>query len=161
MSSFGFSEVFITKTQHHWVSWITRQLWELKHHLTLTVSGLSVCVCVCVCVCAHRCTLSCIQLFATLWIVACQTPLSIGFFRQEYWNGSPFTPPGNLPDQGLNLHLLHWQVDSLPVSGLSINIINYLLSLVLLLLLASCLLAFRISLKYGVKTLKFALFPHI
>ena len=37
--------------------------------------------------------LSCIQLFATLWTVACQAPLSVGFFRQEYWSGLPDPPP--------------------------------------------------------------------
>ena len=26
----------------------------------------------------------------TLWTVACQAPLSLGFFRQEYWSGLPF-----------------------------------------------------------------------
>ena len=30
----------------------------------------------------------------------------MGFFRQEYWSGLPFPPPGNLPDRGINLHLL-------------------------------------------------------
>ena len=40
----------------------------------------------------------CIWLFATLWIVACQPPLSMGFSRQEYWNGLPCPPPGDLPD---------------------------------------------------------------
>ena len=47
---------------------------------------------------------------ATLWIVAHQDPLSLGFSRQEYWNGLPCPPPGNLPDPELNprlLHLLH------------------------------------------------------
>ena len=44
VSSFRFPEV---STQHHWVSWITRQLRQLKHHLTLTVSGSSMCVYVC------------------------------------------------------------------------------------------------------------------
>ena len=34
----------------------------------------------------------------TLWTVACKTPLSIGFSRQEYWSGLPFPPPGDLPD---------------------------------------------------------------
>ena len=38
------------------------------------------------------------QLFATLWTVACQAPLSTGFFRQQYWSGLPFTTPGDLPD---------------------------------------------------------------
>ena len=31
--------------------------------------------------------LSCVQLFASLWTVARQAPLSIGFSRQEYWSG--------------------------------------------------------------------------
>ena len=31
--------------------------------------------------------LSCVQLFATPWSVACQAPLSMGFSRQEYWSG--------------------------------------------------------------------------
>ena len=46
------------------------------------------------------CTLSCAWFFATLWTVACQVPLSMGFSRQEYWNGLPFPPPGHLPDAG-------------------------------------------------------------
>ena len=44
---------------------------------------------------------SCVQLFATLWTVACQAPLSMGFSRQEYWSGLPCPPPGDLPDQGI------------------------------------------------------------
>ena len=35
-----------------------------------------------------------VQLCATLWTVACQAPLSIGFSRQECWSGFPFPPPG-------------------------------------------------------------------
>ena len=42
--------------------------------------------------------LSHVPLFATPWTVACQAPLSMGFFRQEYWNGLPFPSPGDLPD---------------------------------------------------------------
>ena len=30
-----------------------------------------------------------------------QVPLSMGFFRQEYWSGLPFPPPGDLPDPGI------------------------------------------------------------
>ena len=41
-----------------------------------------------------------VQLFATLWTVACQAPLSMGFSRQEYWSGLPCTSPGHLPDPG-------------------------------------------------------------
>ena len=37
----------------------------------------------------------------TPWIVACQAPLSIEFFRQEYWSGFPFPLPGDLPDPGI------------------------------------------------------------
>ena len=44
--------------------------------------------------------LSHVQLFATLWTVACQAPLSKGFSRQEYWSGLPCPPPGDLPDPG-------------------------------------------------------------
>ena len=39
--------------------------------------------------------------FATLWTVACQASLSMGFSRQEYWSGLPFPPPGDLPDPGI------------------------------------------------------------
>ena len=42
--------------------------------------------------------------------------LSMGFLRQESWNGLPFPSSGDLPDPGLNLRLPHWQVDSLPLS---------------------------------------------
>ena len=53
---------------------------------------------------AHRCMLShfsCVQLFATLWTVALQAPLSLGFSRQEYWSGLPGPPPGDLPDPSI------------------------------------------------------------
>ena len=32
---------------------------------------------------------------------ACHTPLYMGVFRQEYWSGLPFPPPGDLPDPGI------------------------------------------------------------
>ena len=41
------------------------------------------------------------RLFASLWMVACQAPLSVGFSRQEYWSGLPCPPPGDLPDPGI------------------------------------------------------------
>ena len=37
----------------------------------------------------------------TSWTVAHQAPLSMGFFRQEYWSGLPFPPPDDLPDPGI------------------------------------------------------------
>ena len=43
-----------------------------------------------------------VQLFATLWTVTHQASLSLGFSRQEYWNGLPRPPPGDLPKTGIN-----------------------------------------------------------
>ena len=45
-------------------------------------------------------SLSRIRLFAILWTVAYQSPLLMGFFRQEYWSGLPCPSPGDLPDPG-------------------------------------------------------------
>ena len=44
---------------------------------------------------------SCVWLFATLWTVAHQAPLSVGFSRQEYWSGLPCPPPEDSPDTGI------------------------------------------------------------
>ena len=57
-------------------------------------------VCVCVCLCVK--SLSHVQLFVTPWTVAHQAPLSMAVSRQEYWNGLPFPPPGDLPDPGVD-----------------------------------------------------------
>ena len=48
-----------------------------------------------------------------LQTVACQIPLPMGFFKQEYWSGLPSSSPENLPDPGIEPvpHLLNWQVD--------------------------------------------------
>ena len=51
----------------------------------------------------HAClisSLSHVQLFAALWTVARQAPLSMGFSTQEYWRGLPCSPPEDLPDPG-------------------------------------------------------------
>ena len=42
-----------------------------------------------------------VHLIATLWAVAHQPSLSMGFFRKEYWSGWPCPPPGDLPDPGI------------------------------------------------------------
>ena len=52
----------------------------------------------CACVLSH---FSHVRLFAALWTVACQDPLSMGFSRQEYWSGLPCAPPEDLPDPGI------------------------------------------------------------
>ena len=73
----------------------------------------------------HVCVLSCfsrVQLCATLRTAARQTPLSMGFFRQEYWSGLPHPPTGDLLDPGikpasLKSNLL-WQAGSLSLMPL-------------------------------------------
>ena len=45
--------------------------------------------------------LSGVRLFATPQTVAHQAPMSMGYSRQEYWNGLPFPPQGDLPDPGM------------------------------------------------------------
>ena len=52
----------------------------------------------CMCVLSH---FSCVQLFVTLWTVAHQATLSMGFSRQEYWSGLPCPSPGDLPNSGI------------------------------------------------------------
>ena len=52
------------------------------------------------CVCMLSC-FSSVQLFVTLWTVACQAPLSLGFSRQEHWSGLRCLSPGDLPDPGI------------------------------------------------------------
>ena len=42
-----------------------------------------------------------------------QAPLSMGFSRQEYWNGLPFPTSGNLPDPGIEPRDPALQADSL------------------------------------------------
>ena len=42
--------------------------------------------------------LSRVQLFATPWTVAHQAPLSMEFFKQEYYSGLTFPSPGDLPN---------------------------------------------------------------
>ena len=54
-----------------------------------------------------------VQLFATLWTVGLQAPLSMGFSRQEYWSGLPCSSPRDLLDPGTepaSLTLLQWQM---------------------------------------------------
>ena len=53
-----------------------------------------------------------VQLFATLWTVAHQAPLSMVFFRKEYWYGLPFSPPGDPPNPGIVLAPPVLQVES-------------------------------------------------
>ena len=61
--------------------------------------------------CVHACSV--MSDSATSWTVAHQAPLSMGLPRQEYWSGSSFPSPGDLPNSGIEPVFSAWQVDSL------------------------------------------------
>ncbi|CAI9164294.1 unnamed protein product [Rangifer tarandus platyrhynchus] len=70
----------------------------------LSIPSLEI-LCVCVCVWGGG-VLSCFsrdQLCVTLKTIDHQSPLSMGFSRQEYWSGLPFHPPGDLPNPRIKL----------------------------------------------------------
>ena len=59
-----------------------------------------------------------VRLFATLWTVVRQAPLSMGFSQQEYWSWLPCPPLGDLPDPGIQPESpvsSALQADSLPL----------------------------------------------
>ena len=47
------------------------------------------------------CAESCLTLCNPMDYIAHQSPLSVGFFRREYWSGLPFPSPGDLSDPGI------------------------------------------------------------
>ena len=59
--------------------------------------------------------LSHVPLFVTLWAVAHQAPLSMGFPRQQYRSGWPYSPPGDLLNPGIEPASPE-ALDSLPLS---------------------------------------------
>ena len=56
----------------------------------------------------NACILSRIWLFVTPWTVAHQTPLSMGFSRQDYWSGLPFPSPISGMARSKCMHLNFW-----------------------------------------------------
>ena len=58
-------------------------------------------------------SLSPVRLFAILWTIAHQAPLSMGFSRQEYWSGLPFPSLGDLPNPGIEPGSPALQTDTL------------------------------------------------
>jgi len=62
----------------------------------------------------HISCFSPVQLFVTLWNIVHQTPLPMGFSRQEYWVGLPFPTPGDLPNPGIKPGSSALQAASLP-----------------------------------------------
>ena len=61
----------------------------------------------------HVYSLSCAPVVATPWTIAHQSPLFMGFPRQEYWSGLPFASPGDLPNPGIKPRSPALQEDSL------------------------------------------------
>ena len=73
----------------------------------------------------HAQCLSHVQLFGTLWTIARQPPLSMGFSRQEYWSELPFSALGDLPNPGIEPKTPALEVDSLPLNHLGILVIRF------------------------------------
>ena len=88
----------------------------------VSVFSFHVYACVCVCVCISH--FSRVRLFATPWTVVHQAPLSMGFSKQEYWNGLPCPPPRDLPNPGIEPMAPALQRESLPLShqGAELNL---------------------------------------
>ena len=48
------------------------------------------------------------------WTVTCQASLSMGFPKEEYWSGQPFSSPEDLSPSGIKLGSPALQSDSSP-----------------------------------------------
>ena len=57
---------------------------------------------------------SCLTLCEPMNCIACKAPLSMKFFRQEYWSGLPFLSPGDLLNPGIKPQSPALQTDALP-----------------------------------------------
>ena len=87
---------------------ISNQNMNKFHHLTMKIQFQAespthlpvLSVWLCACMFSH------VWLFATLWTIVHQAPLSVGFSRQEYWSALPCPLPGDLPNPGIE-HLPH------------------------------------------------------
>ena len=67
-------------------------------------------------------SLSRVRLFVTLWTVARQAPLSMGFSRPEYWSGLPLPSLGDLSDPGIESGRPALQADFLTSESPDINV---------------------------------------
>ena len=81
------------RVSQSFVRFMSVDLVMLSNHLISSNPQLSVCLLSC---------FSCVRLFGTLWTVAHQVPLSVGFFRWEYGVGCHFLLQGIFPTQGPN-----------------------------------------------------------
>ena len=83
-----------------WQDWVRGEGWTDRAQRIFRAMKLSVWYSNsgCACMLGH---FTCVWLFATLWTVAHQAPLSMGFSKQEYWSGLPCSPPEYLSDSGI------------------------------------------------------------
>ena len=108
------------------IPWKTDTFYSFAHSENRVKRSTCVCVyvyvcvyivCLCVYVCTHTWLLglggvmdyvqvfSHVRLFVTLWTVAFQATLSMGFFRQEYWSGLPFFSSKRFPPPRAGTHI--------------------------------------------------------
>ena len=91
----------------HLIKWLS-----MKWSWSKSISNLSFLIALLTmlrCTAERACLLSCfshVQFFASLWNVAHQAPLFMGFSRQVYWSGLPCPLPGYIPIQGSNSYHL-------------------------------------------------------
>ena len=92
-SPWGFKVLDMTE-QLNWTerssTWVT--LGRLKQRHTSNIAHV---------ICARAVDQKC--LFVSPWTIAHQDPLSMWLFRQKYWSGLPFPPPGNIPESRIKL----------------------------------------------------------
>ena len=82
------------------VSWCDNKQEAMRQFFYASTTNQIWCILKITCVCL-LCCLNHVQLLVTLQTVTCQAPLSMGFFRQEYWSGLPCPPPGYLSNAGI------------------------------------------------------------
>ena len=93
-------------------SWLTETGCAEESRSNIKISmALHMCVCASVCVFLVICN-------STSPTVACQSPLTTGFSRQEYWSRLPFSTPKDLTDSGVkpSSPVFPALADSLPCS---------------------------------------------
>ena len=93
------SQVSYNSAQFWQPLWRTVWWFPTKLNILLPFNS-TVMLLVCCVLCVLLIHFSCVWLFAILQTVAHQAPLSIGFSSQEFWNGLPCPPPGDLPNPG-------------------------------------------------------------
>ena len=109
------NSVSICDLLRSWIPHRERGLWVLRdaevgthrHHGSRKALSLVQPVCLGPWRGVKRKSLSHVWLFVTPWTVTLQAPLSMELSRQGYWSGLPFPTPGDLPNPGMNLDLLH------------------------------------------------------